>query len=185
MSENFWPAEQSALVRGVAHALSNRVGTLVAVAGMLSPGEAVSAMVVDVVRDETERLEGLLSLVRLLGEDAGAPEPIHLPDVVTPVVELHSHHPVFRDIPVSVTPDPLAPPVRARHAGLVRALLVLLSAAKAGGTAAIAWRAEGPRVVLAVRGVSCEAAVAAAASALLGGEVRATAEGYEARLPGL
>lgn len=186
MTENLWAAEQAALVRGIAHALSNRVGTIVAAAGMLAPGDPAPAPVVSVLRDEGVRLEGLLALTRLLGGDeAGAPEPVHLPDVVAPTVELHEHHPASRDVPCVVTPDPLAPPVRVRHAGLVRALLVLLSAAKRGDGARVAWHGEGAGVALTVDGAAGDAATAAAAADLLGAPVHPTPTGYRCDLPGL
>jgi nitrogen-specific signal transduction histidine kinase len=194
MSENFapavtWLAEQGALLRGLAHALSNRVGTLVAATGLLVPGGGASPTIVGVLRDETDRLEELLGLMRLLAGPADAAgeaaEPIHLPDLVTPAVELHSHHPALRAVPVTVEPDPLAPPVRARHAGLTRALLVLLSAAKQGAAdgVRIAWRGDGDEVALTLDGVMGTEAPAAAARGLVGAPVEASVAGYLVRLP--
>lgn len=198
MTENFapadtWLAEQSALLRGLAHALSNRVGTLVAATGLLVPGGGASPTIVGVLREEGDRLEELLGLMRLLAgpSDVGAeaPEPIHLPDLVTPTVELHAQHPMLRDVPVTVTPDPLAPPVRARHAGLTRALLVLLSAAKQGapdgGGVGIAWKGDRDAVVLTVDGVVGTEVTAAAARGLVGdgAGVEASVAGYLVRLP--
>ena len=48
---------------------------------------------------------------------------------------LHAHHPDWRDVPCVIANEP-TPPVRVRRDGLVRALLVLLSAVKreAAGT---------------------------------------------------
>jgi signal transduction histidine kinase len=194
MTENFapealWLAEQSALLRGVAHALSNRVGTLVAATGLLTPGGAAPPAIVGVLHEEGDRLETLLALVRLLAGtgSAEAAELIHLPDLVTPVVDLHTLHPALRDVPVTVTPDPLAPPVRARHAGLVRALLVLLSAVKRGADdgVRIAWTTDGDGVALTLDGAPGTEPPAAAAAWLLGegGVVEASVAGYLVRLP--
>ncbi|AHG87759.1 hypothetical protein J421_0222 [Gemmatirosa kalamazoonensis] len=191
MTENFavavrWLTEQDALLRGLAHALSNRVGTLVAATGLLEPGAVAPASIVGVLRDETERLEGVLVLVRLLAgsaSDVDVAEPLHLPDLVTPIVELHAHHPQLRDVPVTVTPDPLAPPVRARHVGLARALLLLLGTAKRGAAASIAWTLDGDDVALTVSGAAGDEASAAAARWLAGVPVEATAAGYVMRLP--
>jgi len=194
MSENFapavtWLAEQGALLRGLAHAFSNRVGTLVAATGLLVPGGGASPTIVGVLREEGDRLEELLGLMRLLAGPADAekevPEPIHLPDLVTPAVELHSHHPALRDVPVAVEPDPLAAPVRARHAGLTRALLVLLSAAKAGAPQGvrIAWRGDGDAVVLTLDGALGTDGPAEAARGLVGAPVEASVAGYLVRLP--
>jgi len=194
MTENFgaavtWLDEQGALLRGLAHALSNRVGTLVAATGLLVPGGSASPTIVGVLREEGDRLEVLLGLVRLLAGSGGGegetPEPIHLPDLVTAAVELHSHHPDYRDVPVIVTPDPLAPPVRARYVGLVRALLVLLSAAKHGAPegARLAWHVDGETVALTFDGVIGTEGPAAAARWLLGAPVEASVAGYLVRLP--
>jgi nitrogen-specific signal transduction histidine kinase len=193
MRENFgsaaelWADEQAALVRGLAHALSNRVGTVVAAVGLLAVGEPAPEPLVVVLHGEGDRLEELLGLMRLLAGDGGggAPEPIHLPDIVTPAVALHSHHPAHRDVPCEVVPDPLAPPVRAPHTGLARALLVLLSAAKQGrdGGAVVRWAAVGDEVALLVDGAPGDELTAAAASSLVGTPVVPTPAGYEARLP--
>jgi nitrogen-specific signal transduction histidine kinase len=184
-----WLAEQGALLRGLAHALSNRVGTLVAATGLLVPGGGASPTIVGVLREEGDRLEELLGLMRLLAGPADAekevPEPIHLPDLVTPAVELHSLHPALRDVAVAVEPDPLAPPVRARHAGLTRALLVLLSAAKAGAASGvrIAWRGEGDAVLLTLDGAVGTDRPAEVARGLVGAPVEASVAGYLVRLP--
>jgi signal transduction histidine kinase len=160
VTENLWAAEQGALLRGLAHALSNRVGTVVAVAGMLAPGGEAPAALVGMLREEGDRLEALLRLVRLLAESAPddePPEPIHLPDLVREVVELHAHHPELRDVPVTVTPDPEAPPVRAPLVALRRTLLLALSAAKRDADAArVAWTTDGAQVVLTVDGASSQ-----------------------------
>ncbi len=113
---------------------------------MLEPDARAPAPIVAMLRDEAERLEALLALVRqLAGEerDDAAPEPIHLPDVVAPAVALHAHHPDWRDVAVDVVPDPNAPPVRASPTVLLRALLVLLSRAKTRSRdrVTVAWRA--------------------------------------------
>ncbi|MBV9881233.1 MAG: hypothetical protein JO180_12090 [Gemmatirosa sp.] len=167
------------------------MGTIVAVGSMLTPGAEAPAALVGMLRDEGERLEALLGLLRLLGGESGEPgdpEPVHLPDVVGPIVALHAQHPALRDVPVAVSDADVAP-VRARRDGLARALLVLLSAAKRGGEARVAWHADGRTVALRVDGAAGEphaaAAAAAAAAALLGEPVRATETGYEVALPAL
>lgn len=184
-----WAAEQAALVRGLAHALSNRVGTVVAVGGMLAPDAPAPAMVVGMLQDEGGRMEELLALMRLVAGEADEspdPEPIHLPDIVTPVVALHGHHPALRDVPVKVEPDPDAPPVRARYGGFVRALLVLLSAAKAGeDDVVVRWWRDGRSVVIGLGGAAGREEIAVVARLLLGGAVRATNEGYALTLPAL
>jgi hypothetical protein len=161
-----WVTERDAVLRGLTHALSNRAGTLGAVAGMLAPGEPVSTPVAAAVQDETGRLDGVLALYRLLPLDRGAgAEPLHLPDLVPAVVELHGHHAGLRDVPCAVEPDPDAPPVVAPHSALAHALLVLLAAgARAGGGegARLRWARDGEdQVVITVDGAAEGAGAAA------------------------
>ena len=182
-----WVTERDAVLRGLTHALSNRVGTLSAVAGMLAPGEAVAPPVAAALTDESARLEAVLALYRLLPFDREAPpEPLHLPDLVPAVLELHGHHAALRDVPCEVEPDPAAPPVLAPHSALVQALLVLLAAgaraAEAGGSGAggrLCWAAggDGDRVAITVDGA---AAAVGAAAWLLGDAATVRAEGVEA-----
>jgi hypothetical protein len=153
-----WVRERDAVLRGLTHALSNRVGTVAAVAGMLAPGEPVSGPVAGALRDESARLEEVLALYRLLPLDAGAePEPLFLPDLIPAVVELHSHNGAYRDQPVAVEGAPDAPPVLVPHSAFAQALLVLLAAgAEAGGAARLRWdgAAGGDRVALTVDAAS-------------------------------
>lgn len=162
LSAALWAAEQGALLRGLAHALSNRVGTVLAAAGLLEPGAPAPAPIVTMLRDEAERLDALLALVRQLagdGSDDAIAEPLHLPDLVPPAVALHAHHPDWRDVPVEVVADPGAPPVRVSHAALLRALLVALSAVKAVASerVRVTWAAAGSDVVLTIDGPPADA----------------------------
>jgi hypothetical protein len=194
--ENFsadavWLAEQSALLRGLAHALSNRVGTIIAVTGMLSADAPASGRVVGVLHDEGARLDELLGSMRVLGgeaEDAG-PELLLVSDVVHPAVALHAHHPDVRDIECVVVETPLGVPARASHRGVTRAMLVLLTAAKRGaseGGVRLTWSETAHAVIVAIDGAGAgDDATAAQATALLGGfgVVQAASDGYRLVLP--
>jgi hypothetical protein len=126
-----WAAERDLLLRGLNHALSNRVGTLGAVAAMLEPGIPPRGALVDALRDEAERLERLLVLYRLLPEEGDAvPELVHVPDVLSAVLALHAEHPELRDVACEVDAAGAAVPARVAPAALSHALLLALSAAK-------------------------------------------------------
>lgn len=178
-----WAAEQSALLRGIAHALSNRVGTIVSAVGMLTPGAPASAPIVSVLADEGARLEDLLTVVRLLaGDGVGAtPEPIHVPDLIGPIVALHAHHPDARDIECLIDASPVDVPAFGVPGAIARSLLVLLTSAKRDGEQArVGCVATPTALVVTVDGSAGDIAAASTAEALLGddGEVRATATGY-------
>ena len=177
MSPDAWAVEQSALLRGLAHALSNRVGTIASAVGMLVAGAPVAAPIVDVLQDEGARLEELLALVRLLGGEGGAEgeEPIHVPDLVRPAVALHAHHPDVRDVPCAIDEQSIGMPALASHAAVTRALLLLLTATKRaadGGAVRAGWAETPEAVVLSLDGGNIAPDALTAAGALLGGSGR-------------
>jgi signal transduction histidine kinase len=184
-----WAAEQEALLRGLAHALSNRVGTIVSAVGMLLPGAPAAAPIVEMLHDEGVRLEELLGLVRLLGGDGGdcAPEPIHLPDLVRPVVALHAQHPDVRDVEASIDETPIDVPAMASPTAVGRVLLLLLTAAKRAHDAGVrvGWKAREGGVAITIDGAPGDDAMAARAAPMLadGARVRATDTGYRIELP--
>jgi hypothetical protein len=131
-------AARDAVLRGLVHALSNRVGTVGAVASMLDPGAPAGGAPVAMLQGEAERLERLLEeFRRFAGEPGGGPEPVHLPDVVALAAGLHAHHPTLRDVPCALPEADALPPAYADPAAVLDALLVALDAAKgaAGGAA--------------------------------------------------
>lgn len=158
-----WGAARDAVLRGLVHALSNRVGTVVAAGALLDGGSAEAAG--RVLRGEGDRLELLLAHFRLVtadpfGEDA-APEPVVLTDVVGDALALHAYAADASDAGAITATIGGAPPVLASRAGVLHALLVLL----AGGASAV--RAEpGPEVVR-LRVEPAPDAAAAAAARLL------------------
>jgi hypothetical protein len=127
-----WEPVGDALLRGLNHALSNRVGTIGGVAAMLTPGDTTSPPLVAALQSEAERLDELLRLYRALPMpiERGA-EPVHVPDVVASAVKLHAHHAELRHVPVRVVADPEALPVRVAPHALLRAVLLLLADASA------------------------------------------------------
>lgn len=122
-----------AMLRGLSHTLSNRVAALIALGEAFEPGRPADAELVAALRQESGRLEELLRLQRLLGGSAhggahGGAEPVHLPDLLPDVVALHAQRSASRELPLDVTGDPAALPVRVRPSALVQALLALVTA---------------------------------------------------------
>jgi signal transduction histidine kinase len=142
-----WLEVQDELLRGITHALSNRLATLSASAYMLEFEDITCTEAAGSLRAETDRLDALLQLLRLLpSRDDSAFEPLAPGDVVEQAVALHAHHCDLRDVPVRVDVDDAVLPVWVEPHALLQALLLALSAAKRAAFAA------GSGVELIVRG---------------------------------
>ena len=130
-----WLTIHDELLRGLAHALSNRVATIDAASYMLGLEGADVAGHTATLRGETERLEALLHALRALVGHEGGPEPVMPGDAVQGALALHAHHGDLRDIPCDVEIAPDTMPAYANPAALQHALLVALGGARrAAGT---------------------------------------------------
>ncbi len=191
-------AERDAVLRGLVHALSNRIGIVGAVAGMLEPDARAAGVAVGMLQDESERLTGLLDEFRLFaGEPVSAPEPVHLPDLVASVLALHAHHPTLRDVACGTTAVQTLPPAMADPDATRGALLAAVGAAKraAGAVGAhVRGVLDGDTVRLIAEPVASGAATAGAATegealtwgfAPGAGHARLTSRGGEVALPTL
>jgi hypothetical protein len=124
-----WPSAADGVLRGLAHELSNRTGTIDAVAETLAAERPDSRLAVALTA-EAERLRELLRLLRLLPADADRPaEPARPADVVADALALFALHPGGHGATADAAMLEDAPPVRVRVPALTRALLVLLAAA--------------------------------------------------------
>lgn len=136
-----WQTARDAVLRGLVHALSNRVGTVVAAGGLLEAGSAEVAG--RVLGGEAERLEALLAQFRLITSDPfgdeAAPEPLILGEVVGDAITLHAYAAEARGAAVTSAGVDAAPPVLVSRAGLLHALLVLLAGV---GDEAVVLRAD-------------------------------------------
>ena len=151
-----WTAARDAALRGLVHALSNRVGTVAAAAAMLDgdpPPAASVGTAARVLAGEGERLEALLAHLRLatgapLGDGAPA-EPLHVPELVGEVCALAAAAgwDVAAGDCAADTPPAYAPRAAAAHA-----LLVLAHGAGAGvGSVVLEVGAEGGAAVVRAR----------------------------------
>ena len=126
-----WLTVHDELLRGITHALSNRIATIVASAYTLEHGDVPLERSIAALRTETDRMVVLLQQLRQLPERPNAePEPMTVNDICASAVGVHQHHGELRDIECDIEVNDDVYPVWAEPQSLLHALLVALSAAK-------------------------------------------------------
>lgn len=132
-----WLSVHDDLLRGLAHAFSNRVATIAAIAALFDPSRVPDERVLSGLRIDADRLNGLLEQLRQLPRRAEADlEPLMPVDCVRAALALFEHHPEYRDMRCTLIVADDVQPVRADPAALQHALCVALVAAcraSAGG----------------------------------------------------
>src|SRR5205085_2142994 len=125
-----WLKIHDELLRGLAHALSNRVATIDAATYMLALDGADVQGQSATLRGEIERLEALLNAMRLLPRQADAlAEPFMPGDAIQAALTLIEHHGELRDLQCDVVTQGDVPPVFTDPQALQHALLVAIAAA--------------------------------------------------------
>lgn len=125
-----WGSVSETLVRGLAHALSNRIATIGTIAELLRLGGDDPLAMSEMLGVESRRLEDLLEQMRALSaRSAGRMEAMRLSDAVAGAMALHSYHPERRAIAVTIEPGDESRPVLGDALLLQRELLLLLDAA--------------------------------------------------------
>lgn len=145
MALECWQAIQDEIVRGVAHAMSNRVATISAGLYMLGETGHASSTSISALHGEVDLLEQLLQQLRQLPRDTATVEPLLASDSARAALALHDHHGEFRNVPCDIDDPGTVPPARAVPQALLHALLVALTAARSAA-------ANGERAVLQLRG---------------------------------
>lgn len=149
-----WLSVHDELLRGLAHAFSNRLATIAAAAGVLEAGVVPDARFLEGLRVDAERLEGLLQQLRQLPrrQDAGL-EPMLFTDALDAARRLVEEHPLMRGRAVTVVLTGDVMPVRAEPTAVAHASCVaLLATAQLGdGPLEAALETRGDEVWLAVR----------------------------------
>ena len=126
-----WLTVHDDLMRGLTHALSNRVGTIAAASFLLESQPASVAKVSAMLRDESERLDALLALMRLLPRRLSPKaEPVMPTDLIGQAVALQGHHPTLGENDVRVLLDGDVQPGYADPSALVLALTLTIGAAQ-------------------------------------------------------
>jgi len=125
-----WSSVSEALVRGMAHALSNRIATIGTIAELLRVSGDDPAAMSEMLGVETQRLEDLLEQMRALSaQSSGRMEAMRLSDAVAGAMAMHSYHPERRSIAMTVEHGDESRPVLGDALLLQRELLLLLDAA--------------------------------------------------------
>jgi hypothetical protein len=127
---NAWSVVSETLVRGLAHALSNRIATIGTIAELLRVGGDDPLAMSEMLGVETRRLEDLLEQMRALSaRHTGRQEAMRLSDAVAGAMALHSYHPERRAIAITIEPGDESRPVLGDPLRLQRELLLVLDAA--------------------------------------------------------
>ncbi len=136
-----WLPLQDGLLRGLNHALSNRLSSLGAVAMLVEGSERLDARLQAAFASDVEKFGDLLNLYRLLpAEPAPRRDAVHLADALARAKALLEHHPDCRNIAFEIAPEAKdADPVTLSGRDGVRAAVALLlgAARGAGGNGAV------------------------------------------------
>ncbi|HEY0931394.1 MAG TPA: hypothetical protein VGE27_15845 [Gemmatimonas sp.] len=128
-----WLTVHDDLLRGLAHAVSNRLATVSALAGMLEGDSAPDPRFVRGLQGDAEQLEGLLQTLRMLPRrEESSVEPMLVSDAADAARRLVEHHPALRDVTVQVEALNDVMPVLADATALTHATAVCLVAAARG-----------------------------------------------------
>ena len=158
------------ILRGVAHALSNRVAALSGVAGLVDFGNLPADRLARALGSEVSQLGHLVELLRLLPSDARPRgEAIELKTLLPAVIALHALHADLREIPCTIRHDGDAHPVHLGRSAFVHAVLVLLDAAKRDvlrerGSVSLTYAGDSAWVTIAVESLAGVAQNAPSAS---------------------
>lgn len=127
-----WLLVCDALMRGLNHALSNRVATVSAVVSVIVPdAEGADAEMFKALLAEVRRLEKMLRLLRLVPSTPHpATDAVRAAEILAHVVEAHEHHPDLREVPCTLECGTGLPAVPIRESALAHAALALITAAK-------------------------------------------------------
>ena len=186
-----WCTISEELLQGLVHALNNRVAALSASVELAKLGDEEGDPLT-VLPAEIAQLLRVNALFSLLPERKAEAEALELRAVLDDAILLHQHHPRMRGEQVAVTFEGAPGAVRAPRWALVRAMVMLLHAARrpgesARGRSAAALRVRGDETTVSVR-VAAPAAISADLAALAercGGHVAREADDLVLTLPSL
>lgn len=153
-----WLTVHDDLLRGLAHSLSNRVGAIATTAYLLELQPATPDGPTATLREECERLDTLLHLLRLLPHRADAPaEPVIPTDAIAQAMALQQEHPEHRELPMTVTRDGDLQPAYAEPGAFTMAAAVAIGAARRaahlGGHVEVTIHCTADHVTVMARGV--------------------------------
>ena len=124
-----WVDLADSLMRGLVHALNNRVTALSALAELAALGDD-DLLAQRVLPSELARLQQVNALFCLLLTEEMSPEAMELAPVLDDALALHAHHSRLRAVSCEVVRQGTILPVRAPRWALLRLLLLLLEYGK-------------------------------------------------------
>lgn len=185
-----WRTISEDLLKGLVHALNNRVAALSAFVELAKLG-GEDEDPLTVLPLEIAQLHRVNALFGLLPQRGAEPEPLELRAVLDDALRLHEHHPRFRGETVSLTYEGAAGAVRAPRWALMRAMVMLVHAAKREAGSAhgrgAAIRVRGDDTTIAVRVATSESAPEdlEALAAQCGGRITRTSDELVLTMPSL
>lgn len=153
---NPFDALRDAILRGMAHALSNRVAALGGINGLADPGQIWTERLSKALHDEARRLEDILRLMRLMPNDGrGVPGAVELQPLIPDVVALHAYQSALLQVECAAVYDRETMPVYANRPQLVHALLLAIDEAKRhararGARVSVSYGGDAERVTIRV-----------------------------------
>jgi hypothetical protein len=130
--EGSWSLLLEDLLRGLVHAMNNRVTALSAFAELATVDE--EALEIDMLRREIVRLYEVSSLVSALATRSDEREALEMSGVVEMALDIHRHHPRMRSVPCTLEKKGAILPVRVPRWAMLRLALLMVDAAKRAGT---------------------------------------------------
>ncbi len=185
-----WRTISEELIQGLVHALNNRVAALSAFVELAKLGDEEGDPL-SVLPEEIAHLHRVNALFALLPERRSEPEPVELHAVLDDAIRLHEHHPRLRGGQVDVALEGAPDAVRAPRWALLRAMVMLVHAAKReaesvhGRRATIRVRGDDDAIGVHVATPATPSADLEALAARCGGGLERTDDGLVLTLPSL
>ncbi len=130
-NEGEWIPLLEDLLRGLVHAMNNRVTALSAFAELAALDDG--GLEIDMLRQEVHRLHQVSSLVSVLASRSDELESLELSAVLETALEIHGHHPRMRSVPCTLEKAGAILPVRVPRWAMLRLALLMIDAAKRAG----------------------------------------------------
>lgn len=132
-SEGEWTPLLEDLLRGLVHAMNNRVSALSAFAEFAALDDETLGL--GMLRKEINGVHAVSQLVGVLASRSETVEALELKPVVELALSLHSHHPRMRGVPCTLDQPGHVLPVRVPRWALLRLTLLMVNAARRAGAA--------------------------------------------------
>ncbi|MEP6619474.1 MAG: hypothetical protein ABJE47_09170 [bacterium] len=129
-----WAELSEKLIRGLVHALNNRITALSSFSQLIAMGDQVTSQ--QVLPGELAALSSVSDHLRALCSERLGTEALEIVPVLAEAVTLHRHHPVLRAIRCDVSMLSSLQPIRVPRWALLRLLLVMIDGSKRSADAA-------------------------------------------------